>query len=110
VRDNNGSGLVWQQGFSPREQSQAASGTYCASLTLGGGWRLPTKDELLSIVDLTIGRPTIDTAFFPGTPSTYFWSSSPVAGSPSFGWYVNFNNGIAASYVAANVLRARCVR
>jgi len=111
VRDNNGSGLEWQRGFSPGVQRQAASVTYCTSLTLdGGGWRLPTKDELLSIVDLTVGAPTIDTSFFPGTPSTYFWSSSPVAGSPSFGWNVSFYSGYADDYDATYMYRARCVR
>jgi len=109
VRDNR-SGLVWQQGFSPGEQAQAASVTYCTSLTLGGGWRLPTKDELLSIVDSSRSNPSIDTAFFPGTPSTWFWSSSPVAGSPSVGWYVYFSSGNANVYDATSMYRARCVR
>jgi len=87
VRDNNGSGFEWQQGFSPGEQNQAASNTYCASPPLdGGGWRLPTMDELVSIVDRSRTDPSIDTSFFPGTPSREFWSSSPVAGSPSNGW------------------------
>jgi len=111
VRDNNGSGLEWQEGFSPGNQNQAASIAYCAALALdGGGWRLPTVDELVSIVDTSRGMPSIDTSFFPGTPSTYFWSSSPVAGSPSLGWYVNFNSGYANYGRATDMLRARCVR
>jgi len=111
VGDNNGSGLEWQQGFSPGTQSQAASITYCTTLALdGGGWRLPTIDELRSIVDSSRGAPTIDTSFFPGTPSTPLWSSSPVAGSPSNGWLVDFNFG-NAFYSGASIMdRARCVR
>jgi len=110
VRDNNGSGLEWQQGFSPGDQSQAASVAYCTSLALdGGGWRLPTIDELLSIVD-TRFRPFIDPSFFPGTPSLVFWSSSPVAGSPSLGWYVVFSSGDAGFNGAHSSYRARCVR
>jgi len=41
VRDNNASGLEWQQGFSPGTQNQAASITYCTTLALDGdGWRV----------------------------------------------------------------------
>jgi len=101
VRDNNGSGLVWQQGFSPGGQTQAASVTYCASLALdGGGWRLPTFAELSSIVDSSRMMPAIDTSFFPGTPSTFFWSSSSPGGTVSFTGGGPFSEGG----------RARCVR
>ena len=103
---------MWQQGFSAGTQNQAASVMYCASLALdGGGWRLPTVDELRSIVDPSRILPAIDTSFFPGTPSAVFWSSSPVAGLPSYGWgvtfagsVVNYATGVAERY------RARCLR
>jgi len=109
VRDNR-SGLEWQQGVSLTEQNQAASVAYCTSLALdGGGWRLPTIDELRSIVDDRF-FPRIDPSFFPGTPSTLFWSSSPVAGSPSNGWAVYFDNGHAYNADATYMSRARCVR
>lgn len=105
------SGLVWQQGFSPSNQSQADSIAYCLGLALpGSGWRLPTSDELLSIVDLTVTAPTIDGRYFPGTPSVYFWSSSPVVGSPSNGWAVLFLYGWAAGIDQLILAPARCVR
>jgi len=111
VRDNNGSGLMWQRGFSSGTQNQPASATYCASLALaGGGWRLPTIAELQSIVDTSRTSPAIDTSFFPGTPSTYFWSSSPVPSIPSFGHIVNFSDGLGYLTNLTNRLRARCVR
>lgn len=109
VRDN-ANGAVWQQSFSPGSQDQAASIAYCAGLTLdGGGWRLPTKDELLSIVDRSF-FPTIDPSYFPGTPMRSFWSSSPDAGSPSDGWSVNFSNGYAYGDTLTDTYPARCVR
>ena len=111
VRDNRASGLEWQQGFSPGVQNQAASIAYCMGLALdGGGWRLPTRGELLSMVDTSSGVPTIDTSLFPGTPAAYFWSSSPLPGSPSFGVAVSFYDGSADNYATTYDGRARCVR
>jgi len=111
VGDNNGSGLVWQHGFSPEIQNHAASITYCASLPLDGGWRLPTRDELFSIVDTMRSDPAIDTSFFPGTPSTFFWSSSPFPDLPSHWWGVNFSLGSPNGFdVGTNMHHVRCVR
>jgi len=111
VRDNNGSGLEWQQGFSLGRQDQAASITYCTTLALdGGGWRLPTLDELLSIVDTSRFNPSIDTSFFPGTPSESFWSSSPVAPPAGRGWGVGFSFGVAINSPVFFEYKARCVR
>ncbi len=58
-------------------------------------WRLPTIDELQSLVDYSLPYPgpTIDTAFFPNTQAYVFWSSSPYVGDPNDAWYVDFNGG-----------------
>jgi len=61
-------------------------------------------------VDSSRSLPAIDTSFFPRTPSTTFWSSSAVAGSPSFGWGVSFGGDDAGDVDATNMGRARCVR
>ena len=92
-----------QFGFSPDSQSQAESIAYCASLPLaGGGWRLPTKDELLTVY---ANRAALEPTDEP------LWSSSSVAGSPSDGWYVRFSAGYAPGHVVVtHNLRARCVR
>jgi hypothetical protein len=39
-------------------------------------WRLPSKDELITLVDLNGGKPTINTAYFPNTQSSSYWSSA----------------------------------
>ena len=109
VRDN-ANGAVWQQAVDAGSYTQAGAIAYCAGLPLdGGGWRLPTKDELLSVVD-TRFVSTIDPTYFPGTPADFFWSSSFVVWSPSYKWYVYFNTGNAGYNVAASAYRARCVR
>ncbi len=84
---------------------------YCAGLSLAGaGWRLPTYLELLTIVDFGRFSPAIDTAYFPGTHSSSYWSVSNFALSSDTGWGADFFYGavnplwkMAAAYV-------RCVR
>jgi hypothetical protein len=110
VRDN-ANGAVWQQTIPSGSYRQAGAIAYCASLALdGGGWRLPTRDELLSIVDTTRTNPAIDPTYFPGTPTSYFWSSSPVDGTPSWGWYVYFYNGSTSYDDALASYYVRCMR
>jgi hypothetical protein len=56
-------------------------------------WRLPNKNELVSIVDFVgLGGVAIDSDYFPNTQSPYYyWSSSPVA----YDYDTNSNNGFA---------------
>jgi formylglycine-generating enzyme required for sulfatase activity len=85
------------------EQAKA----YCSGLSLAsGGWRLPTKDELESIVDKTRKNPTIDVAAFPNTPSEDFWSAT---GSPGDAWLVNFDSGYSRTFIDT-ACYVRCVR
>ena len=90
------------------------------TLNLQGGysdyrdWRLPAKEELLSLVYCSSGRPktwndtgklcegefdrpTIEQQAFPNTPSMpYFWCGSPDADfSINVGWEVSFHTGLA---------------
>ncbi|WP_200154934.1 DUF1566 domain-containing protein [Chromatium okenii] len=77
-----------------------------------GGFRIPTIDELKTLVycssgtPVTIGmtadltpcsdiynQPTIVAWAFPNTPSSWFWSGSPYASTTYGAWSVNFDNG-----------------
>lgn len=111
VRDN-ATGLVWQQGSSPTGHTPSSAVAYCDGLALsGGGWRLPSILELRSIVDESRTGPAIDTAFFPGTYADYYWSSTPVVGSPGLAWSVQFEyGGATVNGSPTNLFRARCVR
>ncbi|PQJ96378.1 hypothetical protein CXB77_08285 [Chromatium okenii] len=72
-------------------------------------WRLPTIDELKSLVYCSSGQPktwndtgkecegdyanpTIDSGAFPNTPSSWFWS---VAYGTNYAWHVYFYDGYA---------------
>ena len=58
-------------------------------------WRLPSAEELPSLVDSSIAYPgpTIDTDGFPNTMASLYWSSSPSAGFSYFAWVVSFSYG-----------------
>ncbi len=58
-------------------------------------WRLPSRDELLSLVEYTRFSPAINATIFPATPSSDFWSGSPYAYYSYYAWYLNFDDGNA---------------
>ena len=68
------------------QQAAAQTGTL--------GWRLPNVKELSSIVDKTVINPAIDSAIFPATPASLFWSSSPFVTGASSAWVVDFGAGV----------------
>lgn len=107
-------GLTWQRVASVTI-SWAGANQYCGNLSLdGGGWRLPTRKELLSIVDMRATTPpVIDVTAFSGTPTngiTWFWSSSRYAFNSSYGWVVDFYGGSADVDSLGSGCRVRCVR
>lgn len=59
------------------------------------GWRIPTLDELNSIV-ITKRSPTIDSTIFPNTPPVYYWATDNR--DKSAAWYVFFENGRTNHY------------
>ena len=56
-------------------------------------WRLPTAEELRSLVDYGKFNPAINTTVFPSAPSSYIWSGSPDTTNLNLAWVVNFNDG-----------------
>ena len=66
----------------------------CQELDFAGhkDWRLPTREELLSIVDLTRYSPAID-PIFTNTHRSWYWASTPCAFSEGAAWCVDFTSG-----------------
>jgi hypothetical protein len=105
--------LEWQQSADDELRTWDEATEYCAALALaGGGFRLPARIELLSLLDFTRANPSIDAVAFPDAPWDKFWSSSRFAGTRSSVWLVGFDfgTGFALKSHMNEKHRARCVR
>jgi hypothetical protein len=91
-------GLMWQQATGEEINWEDAL-LYCESLVLGLGeyddWRLPTIEELRSIVEYSTASPAIDINYFSVPESSLYWSSTTYAYFPSGAWAIDFINGWA---------------
>ncbi len=98
VSDND-TKLMWQQGENDKEMTWKSAITYCKNLPLAGynDWRLPSIDELKSIIDLK-EKPTINKMYFPNVNSSLYWSSTTNASGSSYAWHVYFHYGYVYYY------------
>ena len=96
--------LEWQADVPRRKFTWQEAKDYAASL--GDGWRLPTIQELLTLVDYTTHRPAC--SVFPDCPSEWFWSSSPYDNADA--WSVYFGFGLVDFLSRHHGNAVRCVR
>lgn len=92
-------------------------------------WRLPTNEELKSLIYCSDGKtktvekekagyvctgkpsyPTINTTYFPNTASDWFWSSSTAKDYIANAWVVYFNYGYTGETSKNGSYRIRLVR
>ena len=125
VTDNN-TGLMWQQQDNGQHYNwYRASGTYhatynstsqdvCGELNLGGysDWRLPSKKDLITLVDYSGQSPTINATYFSNTKGGLYWSSTTHDYNPLYAWYVAFYYGFADYFNrdSDSIFYVRCVR
>ena len=64
-----------------------------ANAQLGDGWRLPTRDELESLVCHDCGPPKIDAQTFPNTMAEPYWTGERNFWSFRSYWTVSFMTG-----------------
>jgi hypothetical protein len=100
--------LTWEGSVETKTYMQDEAVAHCAAK--GGGWRLPTRLELVSLVDYSIAAPgpTID-PIFKGTPGTTFWSASTYYGDDGDKWYVGFDAGYSDYGIVNQSSLVRCV-
>ena len=117
-------GLVWMRcsvGQSWTGQSCKGEGallTWAQALKAADGyqyggfndWRLPNKNELESIVELSCSSPAINEKLFPAAPSAFFWSASPYSGVGDGAWSVDFAYGAVVASVKSGNNHVRLVR
>ncbi|MBS4098469.1 MAG: DUF1566 domain-containing protein [Sulfuricella sp.] len=95
-------GLTWKrcaegQNWTGATCGGAAQAYPWAAVTglVTNGWRLPSVEQLLTIVEMGHGSPTINPVVFPNTPAYDFWTDSPYDSYSGYAWVVGFYNGIA---------------
>ena len=98
-------GLEWQAEDDGIQRTWDEAVEYANGL--GNGWRLPTIEELISIIDLKRYDPACK---IQNCVSSYYWSSSPNAGDSSYAWPVNFYYGYMSPSNKDYHYYARCVR
>ncbi len=109
-------GLQWQDDSEAAaiEANWEAAIDYCEdTLALGGytDWRLPNRNELLSIVDYTRHSPTINSLVFDNISLSGYWTSTSHTRYTNYGWTVRFDNGISGySNDKGREYYVRCVR
>jgi hypothetical protein len=104
TRDSNGivtdpvTGLQWQDDTGNTFVNWTDAIAYCENLSLGSytDWRLPNKNELMTLIDDTANAPSINSIFINVAPSIY-WSSTSSAILARDVWYINFLNGSSST-------------
>ena len=77
------------------------------AITLRYGWRLPTIEELVSIIDFSAYNPACK---INSCRPSYHWSSSPYVNVSSYAWYVSFFDGDVYHSSKDGHYYVRCVR
>ncbi len=127
-------GQIWKDGSCEGEAAeypwqQALDAAKAFSYAGYRDWRVPSREELTSLVYCSSGRyevrdkgtgereckgeyskPTIDTTAFPNTPASDFWSASPLASFADYAWYVYFYYGYDGWHNRSSANHVRLVR
>lgn len=88
-------GLTWMKEDDGKERNHKDAIAYCENNEAklpGEGWRLPTVEELFSLIDFSRHHPAMDPMFkVPEYP--WYWSSTPYAYGSGSAWVVYFDDG-----------------
>lgn len=103
---DNLTGLVWSKNASQSGAAMTWQGAldYVADINSGGlcgykDWRLPNREELLSLVDHSKYNPALlQNHPFSNVQASYYWSSTTYAYDMIYAWVVDIYNGYADDY------------
>ncbi|MFT3922978.1 MAG: DUF1566 domain-containing protein [Myxococcales bacterium] len=105
--------LEWARAAASDAMDWQTAAKYCADLSAaGGGFRLPSRIELLSLLDPSRVSPALDADVFPDQPGSPYWSDSPLADNHDRRWAIEmqFSTQFALPRELDKALRVRCVR
>jgi hypothetical protein len=108
-------GLVWQKNLDTTSRNWYDSQVYCNTLNLGSrmGWRVPTLQELTSLVDQTQTNPPLPSGHpFANVQNTFYWVATTKAIDTSAAWLVSMHDGdLSSQYKSVNYYHyVWCVR
>jgi len=112
-------GLMWQDNFHVIDSSTnlvwSDAMDYCNELELvNGDWRVPSKGELMSIVDLStppgLNTPPTISNVFKNVSNGFYWSSTTLTSDSSYAWIVFFQYGTESEYTKDGEQYVRCVK
>ncbi|MDQ7787434.1 MAG: DUF1566 domain-containing protein [Thermodesulfovibrionales bacterium] len=106
-------GLVWEKEPAGAGVKWVDTFATCAHKVLGArkGWRVPTVEELNSLVDTTNIYPSLPTGHpFNNIQHTLYWSSDSGIENSNYAWYVDFGTGNAGLEIKPNSRFIWCVR
>lgn len=83
--------------------------TNAAGLCGASDWRMPTLEEILSIVDYSKSSPAQDSGFFNNVATGTYWSASPT-GNAGAAWSMTSIDGNDLGQLKSNLSRVRLVR
>ena len=105
---------MWQQQATNNIYNYSNAISHCNDLSHAdySDWRLPSKKELISIVDFGRMNPAIDVSKFPNPKNFTYWTSTVSSNWATYAWSVQFQYGkfVPAHQVVHNNLWALCVR
>ncbi len=105
---DNQTGLIWQRDVQNNlTYEQALELAERVALETGLAWRVPTVEELSSLLDRTRSFPA---SAFPDMPSDWFWSSTPDVGTADYAWSVDFKSGYVINDCLERQYAVRLVR
>lgn len=106
--------LMWQQATAPGKYSWEAALAYTDTLVLPvnghSDWRIPNRNELMTILDYTRSSPATPPEIFPDTFYSSYWSSTTEAALPVNAWKTDFNNGSQSRLLKTSAIYVRGVR
>ncbi len=106
-------GLVWEQSPSTGTDDWIGAQIHCNQLTVGNrkGWRLPTIQELASLIDPTRSIPSLPIGHpFSNVQSSRYWSATTAVFNGTFAWVVVFDVGVVGLGDKGGNDYAWCVR
>jgi hypothetical protein len=103
-------GLEWQDDSDNNSSNWEDAIGYCEDLSLGlGEWRLPNKNELLSLIEDTSYNPSMNIIFENKKESPY-WTSTSSSLDKLNAWSINFLGGSSDTVSKHSIAYIRCVR